>query len=84
MEIPRHWRRKQQRYRLIGDICKNNHPAFPPDDVCKQCPHDKAITDAIAESAATAEKEIAGIKAKILIYEASPDKYESLDEIVII
>lgn len=81
MEMPRHWRLKTQRYRLVGDICKNGHPAFPPDDVCKQCNSDEARANAITESMATAEKGIAEIKAKIIIYEANPDMYESLDEI---
>ena len=31
MEIPRHWRLKQQRYRLIGSIDpETGEPEFPP------------------------------------------------------
>lgn len=40
MEIPRHWRLKQQRYNLIGEICPDpecNRPIFPPRDVCPDC-----------------------------------------------
>src|SRR5512136_1951210 len=38
MEIPRHWRLKQQRYGLVGNVCdacgtKN----FPPRDICPNC-----------------------------------------------
>jgi len=38
MEIPRHWRLKQQRYGLVGNICdacgtKN----FPPRYICPNC-----------------------------------------------
>ncbi len=38
MEIPRHWRLKQQRYSLIGEICPDcNTPMFPPRDFCLGC-----------------------------------------------
>lgn len=47
MEIPRYWRLKQQRYGLVGDVCSNGHPAFPPDDVCKICDPNVAIAEAI-------------------------------------
>jgi hypothetical protein len=30
MEVPRHWRLKDQRYRLIGDIWPNGEVSFPP------------------------------------------------------
>ena len=30
MEIPRHWRLRQQRYGLIGDIDEFGNPRFPP------------------------------------------------------
>lgn len=36
-EIARHWRLKEQRYRLIGEICENGHKVFPPRDVCPDC-----------------------------------------------
>lgn len=35
MEIPRHWRLKKQRYRLVGEK-HNDHFIFPPRDVCPQ------------------------------------------------
>lgn len=38
MEIPRHWRLKQQRYSLIGEVCSNcDTKIFPPRDICPQC-----------------------------------------------
>lgn len=37
MEIPRHWRLRQQRYNLVGEICNNGHYVFPPRDVCPNC-----------------------------------------------
>ena len=38
MEIPRHWRLKKQRYRLIGEQCgKCDAKIFPPRDVCPNC-----------------------------------------------
>lgn len=37
MEIARHWRLKDQRYRLIGETCENGHKVFPPRDVCPDC-----------------------------------------------
>jgi uncharacterized protein len=38
MEIPRHWRLKQQRYGLIGEVCPNcETKIFPPRDVCPRC-----------------------------------------------
>lgn len=81
MEIPRHWRLKKQRYGLIGDVCNEDHPAFPPDDVCKDCDPEKARADAIAQSVAKTERGLIDIKRQIVIYEAHPDLYETLDEI---
>ena len=81
MEIPRHWRLKKQRYGLVGDVCEEGHPAFPPDDVCKHCDPDRARVDATSKSVTKSRKEIANIKAKITVYEANPDAYESLDDI---
>lgn len=37
MEISRHWRLREQRYRLTGERCANGHPVFPPRDVCPGC-----------------------------------------------
>jgi len=38
MEIPRHWRLKQQRYGLVGEICPHcEAKIFPPRDVCPTC-----------------------------------------------
>lgn len=35
MEAPRHWRLKQQRYRLVGEICPHcDEKIFPPRDIC--------------------------------------------------
>jgi uncharacterized OB-fold protein len=38
MEIPRHWRLKQQRYGLVGEVCPRcDAKIFPPRDVCPSC-----------------------------------------------
>lgn len=38
MEIPRHWRLKQQRYTLAGEVCLHcDAKIFPPRQVCPQC-----------------------------------------------
>ncbi|MDZ4158301.1 MAG: Zn-ribbon domain-containing OB-fold protein [Anaerolineaceae bacterium] len=38
MEIPRHWRLKQQRYALLGEVCPQcETKIFPPRDVCPEC-----------------------------------------------
>ncbi len=38
MEIPRHWRLKQQRYALVGEVCPHcDEKIFPPRDVCPYC-----------------------------------------------
>lgn len=38
MEIPRHWRIRQQRYALVGEVCPHcNTKLFPPRDVCPEC-----------------------------------------------
>ncbi len=38
MEIPRHWRLKQQRYGLIGEVCPHCEvKIFPPRDICPNC-----------------------------------------------
>jgi len=41
MEIPRHWRLKQQRYALMGEVCPHcDAKLFPPRDVCPHCGED--------------------------------------------
>jgi uncharacterized OB-fold protein len=41
MEIPRHWRLNQQRYRLMGTVCLNcENKIFPPRDICPRCGKD--------------------------------------------
>lgn len=38
MEIARHWRLKQQRYGLVGEVCPRcDYKIFPPRDVCPNC-----------------------------------------------
>ncbi len=38
MEIPRHWRLRQQRYALVGEVCPHcDAKIFPPRDVCPHC-----------------------------------------------
>jgi uncharacterized OB-fold protein len=38
MEVPRHWRLKQQRYALVGEVCPHcDAKIFPPRDVCPHC-----------------------------------------------
>jgi len=38
MEIARHWRLKEQRYRLIGEICPHcETKIFPPRQICPNC-----------------------------------------------
>jgi uncharacterized protein len=38
MEIPRHWRLKQQRYGLVGKACTHcDARIFPPREVCPHC-----------------------------------------------
>jgi uncharacterized OB-fold protein len=38
MEIPRHWRLKQQRYSLVGEVCPHcDNKIFPPRDICPNC-----------------------------------------------
>ncbi len=38
MEVPRHWRLKQQRYALVGEVCPHcDAKIFPPRDVCPNC-----------------------------------------------
>jgi len=38
MEISRHWRLREQRYRLVGEVCPHcNYAIFPPRDICPSC-----------------------------------------------
>jgi uncharacterized OB-fold protein len=38
MDITRHWRLKNQRYALVGEVCPNcDAKLFPPRDVCPEC-----------------------------------------------
>jgi len=38
MEVARHWRLKQQRYGLVGEVCPHcEAKLFPPRDVCPHC-----------------------------------------------
>ena len=38
MEIARHWRLRQQRYALVGEVCPHcDAKIFPPRDVCPHC-----------------------------------------------
>lgn len=38
MEIPRHWRLKEQRYNLVGEVCGScEEKIFPPRDICPHC-----------------------------------------------
>jgi len=40
MEVPRHWRLKKQRYRLVGEECPHCEvKIFPPRDICPECNH---------------------------------------------
>lgn len=38
MEISRHWRLRQQRYALVGEVCPHCQvKIFPPRDICPDC-----------------------------------------------
>lgn len=38
METSRHWRLRQQRYALVGEMCPNCEvKIFPPRDICPDC-----------------------------------------------
>jgi len=38
MEVSRHWRLKEQRYNLVGEVCPHcNFAIFPPRDICPSC-----------------------------------------------
>jgi len=41
METSRHWRLRQQRYALVGEVCPNcDLKIFPPRDICPDCGHE--------------------------------------------
>jgi len=41
MEVPRHWRLRQQRYALAGEVCPHcESKIFPPRDICPECGQD--------------------------------------------
>jgi uncharacterized OB-fold protein len=41
MEVSSHWRVRQQRYGLVGEVCPNcDHKIFPPRDICPECGQD--------------------------------------------
>ena len=41
MELSQHWRLKQQRYGLVGEVCPHcEFKIFPPRDICPDCGKD--------------------------------------------
>jgi uncharacterized OB-fold protein len=45
MELSQHWRLKQQRYALVGEVCPHCHgKIFPPRDICPDCGKDAKTT----------------------------------------
>ncbi|MFN2273344.1 MAG: zinc ribbon domain-containing protein, partial [Anaerolineales bacterium] len=41
MEVSSHWRVRQQRYALVGEVCPHcEAKIFPPRDICPQCGED--------------------------------------------
>jgi uncharacterized protein len=45
MEVSRHWRLKQQRYGLVGEVCPScQHKIFPPRDICPDCGEEARTT----------------------------------------
>jgi len=41
MEVSRHWRLRQQRYALVGEVCPHcDVKIFPPRDICPDCGQD--------------------------------------------
>jgi len=41
MEVPRHWRVRQQRLSLRGEVCPHcQSKIFPPRDICPECGQD--------------------------------------------
>lgn len=38
MQIARHWRTRNQRYALVGEVCEGcGSKIFPPRDICPEC-----------------------------------------------
>jgi uncharacterized OB-fold protein len=38
MEVARHWRTRNQRYGLVGEVCEScGNKIFPPRDICPDC-----------------------------------------------
>ena len=38
MQVARHWRTRQQRYALVGEVCERcKSRIFPPRDICPEC-----------------------------------------------
>jgi uncharacterized OB-fold protein len=45
MDIPRHWRMKEQRYALVGTVCSNcGKTFFTPRPICDAC-HEPVVAD---------------------------------------
>ena len=41
MQVSKHWRLKQQRYALVGEVCPHcEGKIFPPRDICPECGED--------------------------------------------
>ena len=38
MQVARHWRTRNQRYALVGEVCETcGNKIFPPRDLCPDC-----------------------------------------------
>ena len=70
MEISRHWRLKQQRYSLVGEVCPHCEvKIFPPRDVCPECGGEAKTTFAFSGKGA--------VYSYTTIYEA-PSGYDEM------
>jgi hypothetical protein len=50
MGVPQDWRLREQRYRLLGEICLNcGRTLFPPRDVCPECGASAKAMSAVAD-----------------------------------
>jgi hypothetical protein len=66
MEIARHWRLKQQRYRLEGSACPNcGRLSFPPRAVCPDCTAQRAPAIGAGPSTFPAGISLADIQAHL-------------------